>query len=76
MFVILFILQLTHSASKRINSIAKNPNFSNSGAKEMEFSLFDGGDDDEYNGVVFVEVSKIFAMQDDFILITKPSDGV
>ena len=30
----------------------------------MEFDLLDGGEDDENNGIDFVEISKIFGMQD------------
>ena len=33
----------------------------------MEFGLHDGGDDGEYNGVGFVEISDISATQDDFV---------
>ncbi len=34
------------------------------GASGIEFVLFDGGDDSEHNCVGFVEMPKIFAVQD------------
>ena len=34
--------------------------------REIECDSFDGGSDGKYNGVGFVETSKIFAMQDTF----------
>ena len=33
----------------------------------MEFGSVDGGHDGEYNGVGFVGISRIFAMQDDYV---------
>ncbi len=33
----------------------------------MEFGLFNSGDDSEYNGVNFVEIPRIFAMQNVFV---------
>ena len=36
----------------------------------------EGGTDDEDNGVRFVEISKIFAMQGDVFLGTEPFDRV
>ena len=38
---------------------------------EIKFVSFDGGDDGEHNGVGLVDISKIFAMQDDFFLAKK-----
>ena len=34
----------------------------------MGVGLFDCGDDDEHNGVGFVEISNLFATQDEFFL--------
>ena len=34
---------------------------------KMVFSLFDGGDDTDYNGAGWMEISNIFAMQDAFL---------
>ncbi len=42
----------------------------------MEFSLLDGGEDDEYNGIDFVEISKICATQDAYFGGTGPFDTV
>ena len=39
----------------------------NSGATEMKFGSHNDGGDDEYRGVGLVEISKIFAMQADFV---------
>ena len=36
---------------------------SNNGAREMELGPFDGGEDGEYNGVGFSEISQVFPMQ-------------
>ena len=33
----------------------------------MEINLLNGGDDDEYNGVGFVEIFEIFVMQDAYL---------
>ena len=34
----------------------------------MEYDSFDGGEDGECNGIDLVEISKIFATQDAFLL--------
>ena len=38
----------------------------------MEFGLLDGREDGEYNSVDFMEISKIFVMQDAFSFGTEP----
>ncbi len=40
-----------------MNNIAKYANSGDNGARQEKFGLYDGGDDDEYNGVGFVEIS-------------------
>ncbi len=35
----------------------------------MEFNSLDGGDGDGYIGVLFMEISKIFATQDAFFIV-------
>ncbi len=62
-------------ASRKIKNIAKYANFSNNGLRQMEFSMFGGGEDGEYNGVGFEEISKIFAMQGTFLFGTAPFDS-
>ncbi len=42
----------------------------------MEFYLFDGGEDGEYNHVSFVEVFKVFVEQNAFFFGTEPFDRV
>ena len=42
----------------------------------MQFVLLDGGVDDERTGVSFVEMSKIFATQDPFVVKTERFDRV
>ncbi len=37
----------------------------------MKFDLLDGGEDSEYNGTAFVEISKIFGMKNHFSLKNK-----
>ncbi len=51
------------SVSCKINNIAKRANSVNNGAKEMKFISLDSGDDGEYNGGGFVDISVISAMQ-------------
>ena len=46
-----------------INSIAKSANFSNTVARELEFEPHDDRNNNEHNGVGFVEISEIFAAQ-------------
>ena len=46
----------------------KSANSVNNGAREMEFGSFDGGGDGERDGIVFVEISNIFTMEDNFFL--------
>ena len=41
-----------------------------------EFGSLDGGDNNEYNGLGFVEISKIFAMQDAFFFRMISFDSV
>ncbi len=40
--------------------------------EKMAFGLLDGRDDGEHNGVGLVDISKLFATQDDFILGDDP----
>ena len=40
----------------------------------MEFGLFNGGEDGEHNSVSLVEISKIFAMQDNVFHGAAPFD--
>ena len=54
---VIFSSKLTHTAN-----IAKYSNSVNNGTREMKFGAPDGGDDGEYNGVGFVEISRLFAM--------------
>ena len=42
----------------------------------MAFGLHDGGDGDEYRGVDFVLISKIFVTKDAFLFGTEPFDEV
>ena len=42
----------------KTNNIAKLANFANDGAKKIKFSLLDGGGDDKFGGIDFVEMSK------------------
>ncbi len=55
----------------KINEIAKFANFSDS-TGEVTFDLFEGGKDDEYTGVSFVEIS---VTQDDFFYGAAQFDG-
>ena len=55
-------------ASRRINNIAKLANFINNYAREMEFDLYDGGEDVEHIGVCLVEISRIFVMLEFFAI--------
>ena len=49
----------------------------NNGVKKMKFKSFYGGDDGEYNGIVFVEIpSKIFGIQDAIFFGTQWFDRV
>ncbi len=41
----------------------------------MKFGSFDGGEDDEYNGIDFVEKTRIFAMRGPLFLMA-PLDTV
>ena len=54
----------------------KQANFSNTGAGEMEFDLFDGGKDGEHGSDSFVEIPSIFPMQDNFFHWFIPFDKV
>ena len=42
----------------------------------MEVGSFDGGIYHEHNSIIFVEMSKTFAMQNEFFFEVKPFDGV
>ena len=42
----------------------------------MEFGSLDGGDVDEYNGVRFVKISKMFVMEDDSVYAVASFDRV
>ena len=44
----------------------------NNGAREMEFGLPDGGEDDEHNGIGLVASSQTFVTQDAFFFGTDP----
>ena len=50
--------------SWKLNSVAKKANsvITRNGAREMEFGPFDGGKYGGYNGVGFIDITKIFAM--------------
>ena len=60
----LFLLHMFHAASSvgqlKKNNTAKWAHFAHVGAGEMGLSLLDGGEDVEYNGVGFVDMSEIF----------------
>ena len=42
----------------------------------MECGLFDGGEDGEHYGANYVEISKVFVMQNAFLCEMVPFDGV
>ena len=42
----------------------------------MELGSFDGGEDGEYSGVGFVEISELFATQDEFFYIAASAGEV
>ncbi len=69
---LLFICQATHTTS---SDIAKKANSVNNGERKIEFGLL-GGEESEYNGVYFVEISEILAMQDAFLSGMTPFDRV
>ena len=52
--------------SERINDKHKEANFIIDGVRKTEFSSFEGREDDENNGVGFVEISKICVTLDTF----------
>ena len=54
--------------SQRINNTAKYADSANNCVRKMKFGLLDGGEDAEHNGVGFVEITKISAMQDAILL--------
>ncbi len=62
--------------SWRINNTHKYGNFSNNDARNVKSGSFDGGEDDEHNGVGLVEISSILAAQDEFFFETTPFDIV
>ena len=43
--------------------VVKSNNFGNNVARELKYSSIDGGDDDEYNEINFVEISEEFVAQ-------------
>ena len=43
--------------------MAEWASFSNYRAKQVQYHLIDGGMDTEHSGVVFMDMSKIYAMQ-------------
>ena len=45
----------------------KSANSANNGDGLVKFGSFDSADDGEYNGVSFVEKSKMFVMQEDSV---------
>ncbi len=47
----------------------KNTELHSSGATLIEFSMRDGLNNDEFNGIGFVEISKIFPIQDASLFI-------
>ena len=51
-----------------LNTILECWQVCNNGDREMDFGPFDGLEDDEYNGMDFVALSRIFTAQDDFFL--------
>ena len=73
----LFILPLACNASTAdqwiINSMHKSAISANNGAKDMEFSSFDGdGDgDDEYSVIRYMYLYKILVIQDDILLMRR-----
>ena len=66
----LFILHLKDTASSLCHLKNKSHSrinyFRNNGAREMEFSLLNGGDVGEYSGVGFVKMYKILGMHANF----------
>ena len=59
-----------------MNNIDKYTNSNTNGATEVELGSFDDGEDDEHNGVSFVGMLKIFAMQDNVLLLNGTFNGV
>ena len=57
-----------------MNNIFKRGNCDNPDAREMAFGLLAGGEDGEYTGVDFVEISKIFAMGYAYYFVTETFD--
>ncbi len=53
---------LIHNASSW-NNIVKKADFNNKGVGKMEFKLFDGWGDDEFNGVGFVGIFKTLRLK-------------
>ena len=47
--------------------MVKLANPTNNGVRKIKFDLPDGGENREYSGVNFVEISKIFATKDAFL---------
>ena len=53
----------------KIDNIAKSANSVNNDGSELKFGSPDGGDDGEYNGNAFVEISRILASQGAFFIV-------
>ncbi len=56
----LFIFHVSHAASRNINNIAEEANFSNNGARTIESGSPRGREDGEFIGIDFVVMSEIF----------------
>ena len=72
----LFIRLLVCTANEKINNIVKLANFSDNRARNMKFSSFGGAGAGEHIVVGLVQISKIFATQDDFLYVSMPFNGV
>ena len=46
--------------------VEKMAYFANNGARKLKFGLLDGEEDGTFSGIDVVEISEIFAVQDDF----------
>ena len=60
----------------KINNIAKKADFSINSSIMMEFGSPDAGEDDEFNGIDFVVIQKLFAMLNAFVFQAAPLDRV
>ena len=62
--------------SGRINNMAKSANVDDNDARGMEFVSLDCRKKFEHNDISFVEISKIFAMQNAFFFETQSYERV